>query len=220
MSGTSRAHRSRCSIPAVHLTILFSLTLLGCGDDNGPSTPERVSAVEDFGFGLVPELTVDTFAGDITIVPVPSLGIHVVATKWARSENDLELIQVLHAETDDASQVAALNPSEIDNASVNFEISLPVGRTLDIYTGSGQIAYTGTFAGDGDFRADGGLIVFRIPEGTQIRLDLEVGVGVVTVDFDVDGDVSTRRVSGKIGHGREGVIRASVGFGNIQILKQ
>lgn len=210
------------SLRMTTLVVLLSLAVFGCGEDSSTESPTaRFSEVEDFGFSLVSEFILDTFAGDIMIGHVAAPGIHVVATKWAASEEDLDLIEVLAGEGNDKAQVAAVDTTGLESAFVNFSVSLPAGRILDIYTGSGKIEYSGTFAGNADFRADGGLIVFRIPWGTEVRLDLDVGVGGILVDFPVTGEVvSNQRVIGQIGTGRDGKIRASVGFGDIQILQQ
>jgi hypothetical protein len=205
----------------ITLVVLLSFAVCGCGEDSSTDTqPPRFSEVEDFGFSLVSEVILDTFAGDITIGHVAAPGIRVVATKWAASEADLDLIEVLAGEGNDKAQVAAIDTTGLENAFVNFAVSLPAGKTLDIYTASGKIEYTGVFAGNADFRADGGLIVFRIPADTEVRLELEVEVGGIVVDFPVTGNVSNQRVNGQIGTGRDGRIRASVGFGDIQILQQ
>jgi hypothetical protein len=204
------------------LVVLLSLAVYGCGDDSSTDPPAaRFSEVEDFGFSLVSEFILGTFAGDITIGPVAAPGIHVVATKWAASEEDLDLIEVLAGEGNDKAEVAAIDTTGLESAFVNFAVSMPAGRTLEIYTGSGKIEYSGIFAGNADFRADGGLIVFRIPSGTEVRLDLDVGVGGILIDFPVTGEVIlNQRVIGQIGTGRDGRIRASVGWGDIQILQQ
>jgi DUF4097 and DUF4098 domain-containing protein YvlB len=86
--------------------------------------------------------------------------------------------------------------------------------------GAGQITYEGVPSGDCRFQTGAGEIILRLPEDSNVRIDLGTGMGAVDVDFDVDGRVSQRSAEGVIGDGRQGSISARTGVGGVTLEPQ
>ncbi|MGD8966303.1 MAG: hypothetical protein PVI07_02235 [Anaerolineae bacterium] len=83
--------------------------------------------------------------------------------------------------------------------------------------GAGQITYEGVPSGDCRFQTGAGEIILRLPEDSNLRIDLGTGMGAVEVDFDVDGRVSQRSAEGVIGDGHQGSVFAHTGVGGISV---
>jgi hypothetical protein len=85
---------------------------------------------QSFAVGDAPMLTVDNFAGDVSVHAGDGSAIRVVATKRAAREKDLERIEVRMNERDGAVDVVTDPPSGWKNVSVDLEISVPArGQT-------------------------------------------------------------------------------------------
>jgi hypothetical protein len=93
--------------------------------------------------------------------------------------------------------------------------------TVDLDTGAGNIDYEGTPRGDCRFDTGAGNITLRLPSDVNVQVNLDTGVGVVSLGgFDVDGHVSRGEVDGTIGSGVQGSIRADTGAGNISLVQR
>lgn len=84
-------------------------------------------------------------------------------------------------------------------------------------TGAGTIRYQGTPVGRCRFESGAGEITIRLPDEPNVRLDLNTGMGTISVGYDVDGSISSREVSGDIGDGSQASIYASTGLGSISV---
>lgn len=164
-----------------------------------------------FEVGSSPDLSVDTFAGSVTVRTGSPGEIRVVATKRAPRSSDLERIEVEMVEQGDGLEVRARNPRRVSNASVKFEITAPAGTRLDAHTGAGSMDVSGLqggvrvdtgsgsvtlrdLKGDVDAHTGSGSIEARNVEG---RLTLDTGSGRVTIT-DVNGEAKVHTGSGGI----------------------
>ncbi len=75
-------------------------------------------------------------------------------------------------------------------------------------------------AGICQFGLGTGNIVLRLPGDIGAIVHLATGIGEVTVDFPVDGNVSKNSVEGTIGAGDEVEISAQTAVGSIHVLRQ
>ena len=83
--------------------------------------------------------------------------------------------------------------------------------------GAGNITYQGVPAGRCSFGSGAGDIRLRLPARPDMRVDLGTGLGIVAIDYDVDGTTSPREVRGVIGNGDQASIYAHTGLGNISV---
>jgi hypothetical protein len=87
-------------------------------------------------------------------------------------------------------------------------------------TGGGSIDYEGRTQGSCLFETGGGSIKLRLPADISARVELDTGGGEIDVEFPVEGRVSKQEVSGTIGGGDGGEIRAHTGGGDIDVIRQ
>jgi hypothetical protein len=81
-------------------------------------------------------------------------------------------------------------------------------------TGAGSIRYQGTPQGNCRFETGAGNIAIGLPASPSVWVDLQTWTGRVDAGFDVDGEITERKVKGVIGSGAEGSIYARTGAGN------
>jgi DUF4097 and DUF4098 domain-containing protein YvlB len=92
--------------------------------------------------------------------------------------------------------------------------------SVKVSMGAGTINYEGSPVGDCSFKTGAGTIILDLPADLDMEVDLASAIGAVGVEFDVDGQVSLRKVKGTIGDGSEGSIDASTGAGTIVVNRQ
>lgn len=93
--------------------------------------------------------------------------------------------------------------------------------SIRLNTGAGNIDYEGTPGADCRFDTGAGNITLRLPADVDVEVNLDTGVGNVSLGgFDVDGTVTRGRVDGVIGTGTQGSIRADTGAGNINLVRR
>jgi len=235
---------------------------------------QRERIEQTFEAGAAPSLTVDNFAGSVTVRAGEGGVIQVIATKRAPLGRDLEQIDVTMTPQDDGLVITTRKPAISNNTSVDLEITAPADTLLDVHTGAGSvdvrglqgkvkadtgagsvtiedvaaeieahtgagsldlrgvsgpvrldtgagsIQYEGAPQGDCRFETGAGSIVLTLPTDLNMAVDLQTGIGNVSVDFAVDGQVSRQRVKGTIGTGDQGSIYAHTGTGSIDLIKQ
>ncbi len=180
-----------CVIVVALLAVGF---LLPAGVDLGGvtgSTSERIEQI--FEVGDAPQLTVDSFAGSITVRAGASSVIEVVATKKATSSRNLDRIEVEMAQQDGDLVIRTRIPRGFSNASVELEVTTPASTRLDLHTGAGSVRVSGL---SGDVKVDS-------------------GAGSVTID-DVTGQIDAHSGAGSIEvRGASGLVRLNTGAGSI-----
>ena len=88
---------------------------------------------------------------------------------------------------------------------------------VSVDLGAGQITYEGALFGKNRFQTGAGEIRLRLPGDLNMEVDLSTGIGMVGVEFDVDGLVRARNVQGVIGDGSQGSISAHTGAGGVYL---
>lgn len=88
---------------------------------------------------------------------------------------------------------------------------------VSLETGSGGIDYEGVPQGECRFTTGSGGIELTLPSDLSVWVDLSTGSGSIDVDYEVEGEVSPRKVQGVIGSGDQGTIYAHTGSGSISL---
>jgi DUF4097 and DUF4098 domain-containing protein YvlB len=240
----------------------------------GSASFDRSRTEMRFDVGEVVDLTVENFAGSVTVRAGSSGEVRVAATKKSPSGRDLNRIQVEVDERDGGLRIKTLKPSSWNNVSVELEITTPPDTRLDLHTGAGSVEarglqgsvkvdtgagsvtlvdvtgeieghsgagsidvrgadgqvrldsgagsidYEGEPRGDCSFESGAGSIQLVLPASLNMEVDLSTGMGTVSVDYNVDGQVSRREVIGVIGSGEEGSISAHSGTGSVTLISR
>jgi hypothetical protein len=98
----------------------------------------------------------------------------------------------------------------------NIDVRAASGAAqLDV--GAGNVHYEGQPAGPCSLETGAGNVVLRLAADTDAQVDLSTGVGKVSVDWEVKGQVSPRHVQGTIGDGSQADIQAHTGVGNVTL---
>jgi hypothetical protein len=108
---------------------------------------------------------------------------------------------------------------EADSGAGSLDVRGATG-TVRLGTGAGSIDYLGDPQGDCRFETGAGSITLRLPAALNIEVQLESGMGTISVDYPVDGRVTKQEVEGTIGSGRDGSIYAQTGTGSISVQRR
>lgn len=206
----------------ITLAVLMLITASGCGDDDPLSIVTlKYSAVDEHTFVVTanPFLHVETFVGSISIQTGAQDTIRVVATRKAAREQDLSEIDITLTSNPNELDVSAVQPSGLENVEANFEITVPPGTRVELTSGVGSILYRGRPRDLNRFDVGVGSISLYLPSDVNVTVDLTVGVGSIESAFIVQGTANNSNVSGIIGSGDGGEIRASSGVGSIELLR-
>ena len=159
---------------------------------------------EAFAVGDAPSLTIDNFAGNVSVRSGQSGVIRVATTRKARTRGDLDRIEVAVSERDGGLVVKTDKPSSVYNASVELEITAPGGTRLDVDTGAGNLTIDGitgeidahSGAGDTDIRGAAGTARLDTGAGNvryqgtpQGECRFETGAGNITLALPADPNV-------------------------------
>jgi hypothetical protein len=109
-------------------------------------------------------------------------------------------------------------PMDIHSGAGTVDLVEVAGRAT-IRLGAGNINYQGSPAGDCSFESGAGNINLRLPLVLNMEVDAGTGVGVVDVDYAVDGRVTKTSVKGTVGNGSQGTIFAHTGAGNVNLTR-
>jgi DUF4097 and DUF4098 domain-containing protein YvlB len=168
----------------------LTVTPFSVGGLSGTTT-ER--AEQTFTVETAPQLTVDNFAGNVTVRAGAAGQIQVVSTKRARGSAALSNIQVQMTQQGNGVVVRATRAGLPSNVSVQLEITAPADTTLDLHTGAGNVDAAGF--------------------NSAVKAD--TGAGSVTIQ-DVSGTVDAHTGAGSIDvRGATGLARLDTGAGSI-----
>jgi hypothetical protein len=194
---------------------------------------------ETFAAGDAPSLKIDSFASNVFVRTGGAGVIRVAATKRARSQDDLDRIEVEVSELDGGLVITTPAGTRLDahtgagnvdldgitggidahTGAGNLDVSGATG-TARLDTGAGNVGYQGTPQGDCRFETGAGNITLALPADPNVQVDLDTGTGDIDVDFAVDGTATRRAVQGAIGSGAQGTIYAHSGAGNIDVIRR
>ncbi len=202
--------------------LLLLIPVLGCKDEPTAVPSPRYSETADtsFAVGNSSTLTVDNFVGSVNVHTGATGIMQVKTTKWAKRRGDLGLIEVDIIEVQGGVRIMTENPSGVDDASVDLEITVPPDTQPTLHNGVGSLSYEGRPEGNFHFETGVGSITLNLAADINVEVELMVGVGNIYVAFPVNGLVGRRAVYGTIGTGLDGEIRAHVGVGNIAVNRQ
>jgi DUF4097 and DUF4098 domain-containing protein YvlB len=161
----------------------------------GSSAPEQSSEGSDWIFpaDTVKSVNITNDAGDIVVHSTEGSDILITATKSARTPDELNKVDVVVKKTGDVI-AATLNyvPGQ-SSVSVDFDIQVPAGLSVQIESASGNITIT-NYQGTLNVSTSSGKIVLRDVKG-EIRASTDNG-DIETLN--VDGNFHISSSSGNI----------------------
>jgi DUF4097 and DUF4098 domain-containing protein YvlB len=151
---------------------------------------------ESFEVGSAPSLSIDSFAGGVTIRVGDEGTVRVVATKKATSRSRLDAIEVEMSAGASEVKITTRHPSlsSVSNLSVDLEITVPADTSVDLETGAGAIDVRGV-RGALNIEAGAGGVEIRDAAG-PVRV--AVGAGGIDYDGDPSGECTFRAGAGGI----------------------
>jgi hypothetical protein len=187
--------------------------------------------VNRYEVGPSPSLTIDNFAGSITVSAGESGAIDVIARKQAGRQRDLERIEVEIRPQDGGLAIETRRPPGGGRAMVQLEIRTPVETRLEARSGSGSIVVRGlrgvvqVDTGSGslvlndlasELRAHTGTGSIEV-NGVQGEASVDTGSGSVEI-AEVQGGLEAHTGSGRIDvqEAIGGPVRLDTGSGRIQ----
>ena len=175
----------------------MSLSILACqvGGFRSPQT-QRYSEVEEQSFAVSdnPSLTIDNYyGGNITVSGGEDDAIQVVITKKAEREGDLDRIKIEMTEQDNGLEIKTEKSTRLQNISVDFEITVPAGAQVDLYTTGGNVDVADL---DGKVKVEtmGGNV--RVDGGSG-RIDVQTMGGNINI-HNANGEVDAQTMGGNI----------------------
>jgi hypothetical protein len=160
-------------------------------------------------------VNVSTFTGLIEVEQAPEAIIGVTVTMRADLEEDLAGLAADAELQGNVLTLAATNPLDLKDVSVDFELHGPPDMNVDAHSGVGTIICRGTPPELWNVSVGVGNIELVIPADANVRVSLVTGVGSVAVGIPVQGTTSSGSVVGNIGTGADGEIVARCDVGNI-----
>jgi DUF4097 and DUF4098 domain-containing protein YvlB len=179
----------------------------------GLGTVSEVSE-RTYTVGSTPSLTVQNFAGGITVRAGAAGQIQVSVTKKGTTTASLDSIQVAMNPQDGGLSIQTTRSGIAGNLSVQLEIVAPADALLDLHTGAGSIDVSG-FANGAKVDSGAGSLTIQDVTGA---LDAHTGAG----SLDVRGATGSARLNtgaGSISYQGtpQGNCRFETGTGSIQL---
>jgi hypothetical protein len=141
-----------------------------------------------------PRLTIRNFAGSVTVRPGEAGTVHMVATKRVRGAADSDQIEVEMSQQACCVEITTHKASDLDDASVSLEITVPAGTVLDITTGAGTVDVQDV---QGALRVEAGAGTVEI-RGAAGPVSLRTGAGTIDYEGSPDGTCSFDTGAGTI----------------------
>jgi hypothetical protein len=166
-----------------------------------------------FDVGDAPTLTVDNFAGNLTVRSGDGSEIRVVAVKHAPLLSNLERIEVKITPQEGALRIETTKPRTLTSASVELTITAPAGARLDLSTGSGKVEVSGFDAGAQIHTGSGNVVAQDLAGDVA----LHTGSGSLTIG-EIVGRLKADTGSGGIDvQGMDGELEAHTGSGSVAV---
>jgi DUF4097 and DUF4098 domain-containing protein YvlB len=197
------------------LALLFTivaLLLVAC--EAGSTQKYSHTRAECFAIDDAPTLTIHNFYGDVTVRDGEEGIVEVVARKRAAREMDLERIEVEITQGDSGLEIKTSMSSDLNNVSVELEITAPPDTQVDLQSGGGDMSVIGIAGRIKAVTGGGDIEVWE----AKSALDVETAGGNITIFGAKDG-LHAKTDGGDVEiHDADGETFVSTGGGNIQIL--
>jgi hypothetical protein len=177
--------------------------------------PQESSQVQrTFTLGSAPSLTVNNFAGSVTVQAGASDTVQVTATKKAVGLSNLDRVTVEFNEQENGLEVRTRKPAGLGNASVEIQITAPAGSQVNIQTGAGSVNVQG-LTGSVTVHTGAGSVDIRDVSAT---IDAQTGAGSIDVR-GATGQVQLQTGAGSINYqgDPQGNCRFETGTGSIDL---
>lgn len=166
-----------------------------------------------YDVGRSPRLTIDSFAGSITVRAGESGEIQLMATRHARRASDLENLEVEIRPVAGSLSVVTRNPRRLGNAYVRLELVVPADTTFDLRTSSGAVELSG-LRGGGSAETSSGRVTARDMSG---KVSLHTSSGGMAV-YGFEGELQLHVSSGSIDvDSADGSLDAHTSSGGIDV---
>ena len=187
--------RQRIGFVVIVSVMAFSILACQVGGMRSPQTQWH-SEVEEQSFTVsdAPSLTVDNYyGGNITVNAGEDGTIQVIATKKAGREGNLDQIEIEMVEQDGGLEIKTEKSTRLQNISVDFEITVPAGAQVDLYTTGGNVGVADL---DGKVKVEtmGGNV--RVDGGSG-RIDVQTMGGNINI-HNANGEVDAHTMGGNI----------------------
>jgi Toastrack DUF4097 len=168
---------------------------------------------QTFQVGEAPLLTIDNFAGDVTIVGGQPGEITVVAVKHVPFAGNPDRIEVKLQPQEGGLLIETKKPTSLINAWVTLNIRAPAGTVLDLKTGSGNVEAS-RITGGAKVHTGSGNVAAHDLVG---EVDLESGSGTMSA-VTISGPLKVHTGSGQVElEAVTGGIDASTGSGGMNV---
>ena len=168
---------------------------------------------QTFQVGDVPQLTIDNFAGDVTLVGGQPGAITVVAVKHVAFVGNADRIEVILQPQEGGLLIETKKPASMINAWVTLNIRAPAGTVLDLKTGSGTVDVSG-INGGAKVHTGSGAVTAHDLKGS---VDLQTGSGRVNA-VTISGPLHVDTGSGQVDlEAVVGEINAHTGSGGMDV---
>ena len=165
-----------------------------------------------FDVGREPSVTVDNFAGNVSVRRGEGGTIRVVATKRGSGNMGAAYVRVDISQEGDRVIVTTEGRPGLGSASVRIEITAPKETSLDLHSGAGYVSVEGTA---GQVRAHSNAGAIRIVgvqanieastnagnmdvQGVKGRVRLQTNAGAIAYDGQPSGDCDFQTNAGSI----------------------
>ena len=185
------------------------------------AVPEHARLVVDLGAGDVSVagvrggVDVETGAGTVAVQALAG-GVDLFTGSGQISARDVS--GSLEVETGAGTIVIEAVDGAVDAHTGTGTITVQgAAGPIRLDSGAGTLEYEGAPEGECRFTTGMGAIVLRLPAGLNAQVDLSTGMGEVSVDRPVDGDISRNEVRGSVGTGQGASIYAETGNGDVSV---
>lgn len=211
--------------------LLFGMVLISCTSFDSLTGDTTAEASETQGVDVagVPSLTVNHFAGGITIRTGEDGHITANLTKRSRLDDpaaaqaQLDAIEMIFSQNN-TDVILEIKEPDAPGGSINgpmadLELLVPAGTALMINLGAGDITVEQP-AGDVSVNSGAGQATVSLPADASFGLEVTGGVAEVTSDFEgvPDGGVATD-IDVTIGSNPTQTLTFNLGAGEVRLLK-
>lgn len=175
------------------VSIAAIVALGACSHSFGERAHEQFHRSIDAG--TAPLVRVDNVAGSVTIEARPGGAVDVVATKYARDEQQLRSVTIDVRQSDGTVAIATTYHAALTRAGVRYRIGVPAGASLRISNVAGAVDIAGV---GGDIRVETQAGEIAVDAGTvsgKRTIGLHATTGAVTLSIAPGSDASVEAQS-------------------------
>lgn len=214
-----------------NLILILGLALIGCTSLDSLTGDVTAEATETQGVDVagVPSLTVNHFAGEITVRTGEEGHITANLTKRSRLDDEaaaqaqLDAIVMAFSQNNTDVTLEIKEPAApggtINGPLADLELLVPAGTSLTLNLGAGDITVEQP-SGDVTVNAGAGQTTVNLPAAASFRLVVTGGVADLTSDFEgVPGGGVATDIDTTIGSNPSQTLTFNIGAGEVRLMK-